>query len=259
MILIENIEIHAVHGCDHRCEQCSHFSNYALGGILSLDDADQYMGFWSHRLRPVFFSILGGEPTIHPQLTELVELACVHWPKVQLVTNGSFLDRHPRLPAVLEQYGVQLEISVHYDSPEYMRRVVEIKQLLNRWLLDYTFSHNIRTSFRNWRRTFRGEGSTLRPYVDGNPRESWNTCISKWCPQIHEGRLYKCPQIAYLPMLQQKLQLGAEWTPYLAYQPLDPGCPDDDLRKFITRTVEPICSMCPANPEPMVIADPLKR
>src|SRR5579871_5903025 len=95
MIEIENIEIHAAHGCDHSCEQCTHFSNFHFGGVLTLADADQQMGFWSHRLQPEWFSILGGEPTLHPQFADFVELACLHWPKVRIVTNGSFLHRHP--------------------------------------------------------------------------------------------------------------------------------------------------------------------
>ncbi len=80
MIDIENLEIHAAHGCDHACVQCSHFSNHSLGGILSLDDADRQMGQWSHRIRPHWFSVLGGEPTLHPHLPEFLELCSLHWP-----------------------------------------------------------------------------------------------------------------------------------------------------------------------------------
>src|SRR6187431_1642781 len=96
---IRLLEIHLVHGCNFRCESCSHYSNQGHKGILSLEEAERSMSAWSTRILPGMISLLGGEPTLHPQLADFFELARKHWPEshVQLVTNGSFLHRHPRL------------------------------------------------------------------------------------------------------------------------------------------------------------------
>lgn len=257
MIQIENIEMHAAHGCDHACAHCSHFSNHSLGGVLSLDDADRQMGFWSHRLAPHWFSVLGGEPTLHPRLPELLEICCLHWPRVRLVTNGSFLSRHPRLPQVLESHQILLEISVHHDGPAYRQRVVRIKQLINEWQMEHHFAVRIRESFQSWQQLFRGEGTAILPFQDGRPEESWNACRSRWCPQIFEGRIYKCPPTAYMELMRRKYGLAPEWDPYLGYKPLEPGCSDDVLKEFVTRRAEPICRMCPAAPETIALPDPL--
>jgi hypothetical protein len=256
MIALDNLEMHAVHACDHACRQCSHFSDYGFAGVVSLEDADEQMRRWSRRLDPRWFSILGGEPTLHPRLPEFVWLACRHWPRVRLITNGSFLHRHPALPAVLEEHNVLLELSVHHTAPHYTRRVVDIKQLLNDWLIERRFSVRIRESFTQWRRLFRGEGGELRPYADGDHQRSWNVCPSKWCPQIHDGKLYKCPPVAYLPMLDRKVGLGSDWEPYLAYEPLAPECSDDELREFVSRRAESVCGMCPAQPEFFELPEP---
>ena len=72
MHLIDALEIHVVHSCNLTCESCSHYSNQGHDGIVSLAEADQWMRAWHHRVRPRTFSLLGGEPTIHPQLTDFV-------------------------------------------------------------------------------------------------------------------------------------------------------------------------------------------
>ena len=61
------------------------------------------MGLWSQRVSVTCFSLLGGEPTIHPRLPEFVGLVRRHWPRtrIEIVSNGFFLHRHPTLPAVL--------------------------------------------------------------------------------------------------------------------------------------------------------------
>lgn len=100
---LENLEIHVAHGCNLACESCSHYSNQGHAGLLGLDEADRWMRLWNQRLRPSTFSLLGGEPSIHPQLPEFVALSRRRWPhaKLRLVTNGFFLHRHPTLPLVL--------------------------------------------------------------------------------------------------------------------------------------------------------------
>lgn len=78
---VENLEMHAAHGCNLTCESCSHYSNHSHKGLLSLDDARQWMCAWSDRLlSPDVFSLLGGEPALHPDLAALVRLARTCWP-----------------------------------------------------------------------------------------------------------------------------------------------------------------------------------
>jgi len=217
------------------------------------------MGYWSPRIAPRYFSLVGGEPTLHPELPGVVEVAASHWTDsiVQLVSNGWFLRRHSDLPATLEKHNVHLEISIHHDGPEYRAKIAEIRALIDEWKQSYSFKVNWRTSYGKWWRVFRGEGQTLAPYTDNNPQLSWQNCPCRWCPQILHGRLYKCPPIAYLPMLDERFGLGREWHPYLQYQPLPADCSEEDLTVFLTRKSEAVCGMCPAHPEPLALASPI--
>src|SRR5262245_19636148 len=100
---VTRLEMHVTHVCNLSCESCSHYSNHNHRGDVALDEADQWMRAWSQRIAVDEFHLLGGEPTIHPDLPAFVTLVRRHWPDafIRIRTNGFFLYRHPELPAVL--------------------------------------------------------------------------------------------------------------------------------------------------------------
>jgi mannose-6-phosphate isomerase-like protein (cupin superfamily) len=249
---IRDLEIHLVHGCNFRCEGCSHYSNQGHKGRLSLEEADRSMRMWSARVRPGKISLLGGEPTIHPQLPEFFELARKHWPEthLQLVTNGTFLHRHPRLPHVLQQdTNTSVVLSIHHGAPEYHETLRPVVSMLQQWVREHGVRVLRRESFKNWTRRYKGFGAEMEPYDDRQPRQSWEKCPAKHAAQLFEGKIWKCGPLAYLQLQHSKYQLSEKWTPYLQYQPLDSGCTDEELEAFFAREEESFCGMCPANPE----------
>lgn len=253
MLAIGNLELHVAHSCNLACESCCHYSNHNHKGLIALDEAERWMAPWSERLAPGKFSLLGGEPAIHPRLADFVPLARSCWPSsvVQLTSNGFLLARHPRLPRALAEAGdTRLLISVHHGSEEYRRRFEPVAALLDSWIAEYGIRVHLLHSHEGWRRTYKGFGAAMEPYEDASPRRSWKNCGSRYCPQIHEGAIWKCAPLAYLPMQHEKYGLSEKWAPYLDYRPLQPGCSDRELRAFFRRKAEPSCAMCPARPEP---------
>ena len=245
-----NLEYHVSHACNLACSNCSHYSDGKHSGMSSAAEAERQFGLWSDRLLPRKFSLVGGEPTLNPELGEIIEIARRHWPHaiLQLVTNGFYLSRHPELPRILEETACRLEISVHHQSPEYQARLEPVRKLVASWETGHCLKVNWRESATQWRRTYQGFGREMRPFDDGDPQASWERCHSKWCPQIHDGKLWKCPQMAYLPMQAAKYGLEGvdEWKPYLAYTPLSAECSEVELREFLSRKAEPCCGACPA-------------
>jgi MoaA/NifB/PqqE/SkfB family radical SAM enzyme len=257
---IEALEIHVAHSCNLSCESCSHYSNQGHTGTLALDEADRWMNLWNRRLSPRRFSLLGGEPTIHPQLTEMVALSRRNWPTatLQLVTNGFLLPRHPRLPEVLGgDPNAYIAVSIHHTSPEYRERLMPAIELLFEWKRRYGVQFDCRPSHGNWTRRYRGFGATMMPFADGQPRQSWEHCHARLCKQLFEGRIWKCPAVAYLPMQDAKHKLGEAWKPYLGYEALSPSCSDEELDAFCRVEDEPCCGMCPAVPEHFQMPSPL--
>lgn len=257
---IDNLEIHLTHSCNLTCESCSHYSNYGHKGMLSLEEANNWMNNWNRRLRPRTFSLLGGEPSLHPNLVEFMVLARRSWPlaHLRLVTNGFFLYRHPALPIFLaNDRDAAIYWSIHHGSPDYQERILPIKGLLKEWASQYNIRVRTSQAHKNWTRRYEGSGAGMEPFTDGRPRQSWENCPARFDPQLFEGKIWKCPALAYLKMQDAKYTLSARWQPYLAYEPLPASCSDDELDAFFSREEESYCSMCAARPQPLRLAIPL--
>lgn len=259
MKLIHNLEIHAVHSCNLACESCAHYSNQGHKGILALEEAGHWMQIWSPRVLPHQFHILGGEPTIHPRLPELVVLARKHWPRsnLKLTSNGFFLHRHPGLPAALRDTGTKLCLSIHHDAPEYRQKALPGVQLARQWHQTHGIDLELIPSAQKWTRRYLSFGSAMAPFEDGNPRQSWKICPARHCRQLHDGKIWKCAPLAYLRMQDARYHLSEKWQHYLQYRPLEPDCTDAELHAFFDRQEESYCGMCPAIRRPFKLPVPL--
>ena len=218
-----------------------------------METAEAWYQNWGHRLRPGSVNLLGGEPALNPTLCEHVLLARKYWPdaSIHIVSNGLLLHKHPRLPETLKTIGnAELHVSKHYNSREYELRFQGVEDLLQEWKRQHGISIVINDSFSNWTRRYLDVNGSPKPFWDGNPRQSWGICPGKTCVQLHEGKLWKCAPLAYLPMVKRKIGLSPEWDFYLTYQPLDAGCSSGELDEFLAGRVEAFCGMCPASRRP---------
>ncbi len=252
---ITQVEFHVSHSCNLTCESCSHFSQDGHSGRATVESFVGELGPWSKRLAPRFLLLLGGEPTLNPDLCGIVEASRKLWPvggvdgtRILLVTNGWFLHKHPGLGEVLKTNDIRLDLSTHHNDPEYLAKLNSIVAWVRKeWSIE---PHMGRTSYRDWTRIYKGSRENTLPYTDNNPQASWKACVSKECMQFHEGRLWKCPPVTYLPMQHKKYGLDEQaWASFLSYKALDPTCTDTELLEFVNRKCEAICGQCPAKPE----------
>ena len=223
------LEFHVAFGCNLTCESCAHYSNHTHSGVIAPAELERQIALWNRKIVPKSFRLLGGEPTLNRDLLDLIRIARQGWPaaggtQLELITNGLRLERFPGLPALLEETDCRLVISVHHDGPDYARAVEPVRTLVEGWQAAHTIRVDWRTSFKRWTRRYHGYGSAMKPFADGDQRASWTNCPAKDCVQLFEGKLWKCPALAYLPMQHAKYRLGDEWQPYLRYQALGPVC-----------------------------------
>jgi uncharacterized Fe-S cluster-containing radical SAM superfamily protein len=114
-ILLEDI----VQTCNLRCPTCFTDSSPDLAGIVPVADVlanvDQRLARENGRLDVVMLS--GGEPTLHPQLAELLE-ALVARPVVRILlnTNGVRVARDDELLALLTRHRERVEAYLQYDG-----------------------------------------------------------------------------------------------------------------------------------------------
>lgn len=258
-VVVKNLEVHLAHACNLACESCSHYSNFKHSGLLAKSEFELSLSHWHKRIEPQQFSLLGGEPTIHPELPDFLYLTRRYWPRshLRLVTNGFFLHRHPELPkAMASVKNSALYLSLHHASAEYQAKLEPVFQLLNEWIRNHGIKVHIYLSYKNWSRRYHSDNGIFEPYQDDAQRKSWEICPAKYCPQLFEDKIWKCAPLAYLEMQNQKLPLSPNWDPYLKYRPLEVACSDAELRAFFQKEDEPYCTMCPSKVVPLQLQAP---
>jgi hypothetical protein len=150
-----------------------------------------------------------------------------------------------------------INLSIHHDDPEYEEKLRPILELLDDWVRRYGIQVKLNKSYKKWTRRYKGFGARMEPFEDKQPRRSWENCRARDCPQLFEGKIWKCAPLAYLKLQDAKYHLSDQWTPYLHYRPLGPDCSDEQLNEFFDREEEFYCGMCPAQPEPFRLPVPL--
>jgi hypothetical protein len=225
-----------------------------MKGRVPFAQGSVWLRGWAARLAPETFSMLGGEPTLNPDLPDYLRLARDLWPKTErvLVSNGLGLHRHPGLFELLAETGTRLDVSCHtYKDPDYNARFADALCAIEAARARLGFGFTLRPNENTFYRTYRGEGPNMRPFEDHDPEASWRVCFNKTCWTIHEGCLWKCPPLAFLGLAADRFGLrGLEaWRPYLAYQPLPLAASDDEVLAFFRQGAESYCAMCPKQHE----------
>jgi hypothetical protein len=182
-----------------------------------------------------------------------VQAARRTWPEAEILvtTNGFFLHRHPDLPRILAAATpATLRLSRHHNGSDYMTGYLEIEALVSGWERDFGIRVQRSPATEQWTRRYHGHGEALRPYAEGDAGASFANCsIKNGCHQLLDFRLYKCAPLAYLPLVARRYALDPVWAPYLAYEPLAPGCSEAELRRWLACGTIPECAMCPTRYE----------
>jgi hypothetical protein len=244
------LEMDIAFACDLHCPGCTHYSNYGLKGRVPFSEGAAWLKAWSSRLWPETFHVLGGEPTLNPELPDYLRLIRDIWPETErvLVSNGLGFHRQPGLFELLAETSTRLDVSRHTDKdPEYNARFAEGLAAVEEARARLGFSFTLRPNENTFYRTYQGEGPTMRPFADNDPEASWRICFNKTCWTIHEGHLWKCPPLAFLGKVADRLGLRdvPEWGPYLGYRPLPFTASDDEVLAFFRKGAEGYCAMCP--------------
>ena len=219
--------------------------------FISTEEFEAWVKPWSKRINPSTFNILGGEPTLHPQLCDLLILAKSYFPtgahdaiaqnnSVCLTTNGSFLYKHPQIKQVLLENHIRLYLSVHYK---------EVSDIVQKWQkegVDLTVYNPADEG--HWHYFYKVTPEGIAPCNDNDITSSWKHCTAKKYFQLYQGKIWKCAPVAYLHLMEKQFADQTDWQPYLKYQPLSPDATDEEIIKFRDQEAESVCNMCPRKP-----------
>ena len=232
--------------------------------IMNLSDADRWMDAWSSRVAFVDeFHLLGGEPTIHPELTGFCPLSCGGIGLKRSYASAPtafFCTGIPICRNCLRPTNGRSSAWPSITTPtEYRERLQTTFDLIERWQKEFAISVEVDQSFKNWTQRYKGFGADMQPFEDGAPRASWEICPARECMQLFEGKIWKCGPLAYLAMQNAKYGLSSKWDFYLRYKPLEPSCSDSEFDAFLAKEDEPYCGMCSSRRRPLDLPNPIRR
>jgi uncharacterized radical SAM superfamily Fe-S cluster-containing enzyme len=239
-ISLEKIDYHLVDACNLSCRFCTHYSNFKQPlNAVTLEQASQEWATWSKLIRPNHFLLLGGEPTLNKNLSELTDLAAEIWVRSQIVifTNGGFWEKHPGIEQVLKRIGGKVYCSLHHSDPAKNQAIRE--------KFTATLDAGVKVQFaeisRSWRAFYQlGSDGKPAPY-ESDTAQAWKICSSKFCTVLRNNQLWKCAQVAFSDSL--KTESFPEFSNYVACDPTREAVLD-----FFSRRAGPesCCSHCPS-------------
>lgn len=248
VIKIPYLEMDITYLCNLHCDGCTHYSDYTVKGHVDFEQGRDWLTKWSRHIHPKLFRLVGGEPTLNPQLMDYIRFVHKLWPLAtrELVSNGFFINRHPGIFELLAETRTGLQISVHDEEPDFLAQVQLDK--LKEASVKYGFSlHAQYGTADDFYRLYKGKGKSMRPFNDGDPLASMSVCGNSDCYTLHLGRLWKCPPIAFLNNIEERFKLNEvpEWQPYLQHKGLSLDASPEEIRDYLGPP-QYFCGMCPS-------------
>lgn len=111
------IEFYITNVCNFNCDNCNRLNNYYFSGHQKWNEYADVYRQWSEKINFVKIAILGGEPTLNPDLKKWVAGLRQLWPNadIDIITNGSNLKywHQQGLFDLLAKTHTNLQITLH--------------------------------------------------------------------------------------------------------------------------------------------------
>jgi organic radical activating enzyme len=236
------LEIYITNVCNLACKECNRFNNYNFKGHLKWDDYAGEMEQWSKKIDAKTITLIGGEPTLHPDLETWVMNIRQLWPNTELSiqTNGTYT--RPHFITFWAKYQAGFKISLHDISTA--------STIMENWTTNFGIDQFLPGFVFSQASILKKDKHFV---VHNNDKQSaFNHCGMKYDHTLFRGKLYKCPPMALLPELNTQFNIGMsedESTLLSKYIPLSANCTEEQLDEFVkTReTLIDQCQFCPAS------------
>lgn len=192
--ILEHLEFHVVEHCNLNCKGCSHFSNITEEKFTDCTLIEKRL----NRINKIFgkvrkIKILGGEPLLHPEITEIIKITRKSVPdtKIMIITNGLLLKSMPDnfFKACVDNK-ITLEITVYPPAKTHLNNILEKTSKFN---VDVVLSP---TTFNFC--------AVLNPLGTSNKTETFLNCTGKFCTILKNDNLYMCSISAYVDYFNKK-------------------------------------------------------
>jgi hypothetical protein len=182
MIEINHLDLNITEHCTHRCVSCSHASPILPPWSMPLEMIERDLDALKPILRCRNIQLVGGEPTLHKQIVDVMRLVkAINIGNLSVITNGSLLHRMP------EEFWSELEylqISIYPGKDAHVDLAREKAAFFGFGLGETNF-----TEFHRQFKTIPDDGA-----------KSFENCHWKSdCYTVHRGHFHLCPQSTFFP------------------------------------------------------------
>ena len=257
---IPHLEMHITHTCNLHCKYCVHYCDFKYSGEVPFSEGEQWLSAWSKRLVPETFFLLGGEPLLHEDAESYLRFCAECFPESErgFLTNGLLLGKRRNLLPVFIETDTTLVISLHPLLNKQQENMIDDALNLAVRYLEKGLNLRIINETKFWRKLYRGEGAGIMPFSENEPEKSLQSCRISSTKVLHQGKIWKCPPLAYLPLIADKLETKNLWEPYLSYKPLEIDATDADITAFM-KNDSTFCDMCSVEPVLIPVPDTTAR
>lgn len=185
----ESFEIHVAEHCNLKCRDCCNISPFNAKKFISLEEVAQICTFVNQHLQPDVFKVAGGEPTLHPQLDEILQLIKTSCPGtvVRVISNGLLMHR---MTDLFWQHIDQLTISHYVSAPVKPHLLEQIKQKARQ----YEVVLNIKY-IDQFNEIFVDDAIEDKERV----QQIYNDCWMRHrCLIVRNNHFYKCTRASYM-------------------------------------------------------------
>ncbi len=195
------LELHVTDHCNLNCKGCSHYAPIADEFYISLEELEEYYNNIKSR-ELIFFStlrLMGGEPLLHPHITEIIELSRAYFSDINivLVSNGISIKEMPqKFWNACKENNIIISITKYPININYNELTTFVK---SRGIQMTFYGDNIFPNFRHIVLDGQGKQNPLKNYLICH-------CGGIYL-QLREGKIYSCSQSAYIGIINKRFDM----------------------------------------------------
>jgi MoaA/NifB/PqqE/SkfB family radical SAM enzyme len=231
-------DIHLADHCNLKCKGCLHFSPLAPEIYQDVDileqDCRRLSELTSGRVADI--CVLGGEPLLHPRITDCLDIARKYFPldRIYIVTNGLLLQKQPQTfweNCVKNNIGIDVSLyPIHLE-------LKKLKETAQGYGVKLSMRGDSKSQTRSWMR------QTLDLKGGQNIEQSHKMCeMANYCVQLIKGKLYQCETTAFIKYFNEYFNKNLDVTEkdYInIYQAKN----QDEILEFLCKPT-PFCCYC---------------
>ena len=189
--LMGYLQVILIKNCNLNCKGCTHFANLfnlkdRIGSGYDIEELKRDLNIISNNVEVFRLRLLGGEPLLYENLKEAIKLSRSFFPHsdIRIVTNGLLLLKASSdLLDCIYENDIGLDISLYKPTAEIREKIEDrLKQLNIKYCFENIESKYIEKFEKN-----------IEINKKNIPYQSMQSCKSKQCQTLMEGKLYKCP------------------------------------------------------------------